>query len=47
MRYLMVLCLIGLTLTSFGLFEQVRRYVLAGHGQEIAAILESHAEDPF
>lgn len=48
MRYLMVLCVIGLSLSSLGLFENIRRYVLADHGQEIATFLESHhAADPF
>jgi hypothetical protein len=48
MRYLMVLCMIGLSLSFLGLLEQIRRYGLAEHGQEIATFLESHhSADPF
>jgi len=47
MRYVLVLCWIGLLLSTFTLFEQGRRYILSDHGQVVATILKHHAGDPL
>ena len=47
MRYVLVLCWIGLLLSTFTLFEQGRRYLLSDHGQDVATILTLHASDPL